>query len=94
MCDDCKYVKYSFDGGSTKCGYHGKKDCNFIPRENKHQKTENERLLQKLQQAQSEAIYKLVKKFKNRIVNKYEYVQVGIFDELDNLVQEMTEVYE
>ena len=33
MCDDCKYVKYSFDGGSTKCGYRGKKDCNFIPRE-------------------------------------------------------------
>lgn len=35
MCDNCKYVKYSFDGGSTKCGYHGKKDCNFTPRENK-----------------------------------------------------------
>lgn len=35
MCDDCKYVKYSFDGGSTKCGYRGKKDCNFIPREKK-----------------------------------------------------------
>lgn len=35
MCDDCKYVKYSFDGGSTKCGYRGKKDCNFTPRENK-----------------------------------------------------------
>lgn len=34
-CDDCKYVKYSFDGGSTKCGYRGKKDCNFIPREKK-----------------------------------------------------------
>ena len=35
MCDDCKYVRYSFDGGSTKCGYRGKKDCNFIPREKK-----------------------------------------------------------
>ena len=34
MCDDCKYVKYSFDG-STKCGYHGEKNCNFIPREKK-----------------------------------------------------------
>lgn len=32
MCDDCKYVKYSFDGGSTKCGYRGKKDCNFTPK--------------------------------------------------------------
>ena len=55
------------------------------------QKAEKERLLQKLQQAESEAIYKLVKKFKDRIVNKYEYVQVGIFDELDNLVKEITE---
>lgn len=35
MCDDCKYAKYSFDGGSTKCGYRGKKDCNFTPREKK-----------------------------------------------------------
>lgn len=35
ICYDCKYVKYSFDGGSTKCGYHGKKDCNFTPREKK-----------------------------------------------------------
>lgn len=35
MCDNYKYVKYSFDGGSTKCGYRGKKDCNFTPREKK-----------------------------------------------------------
>lgn len=32
MCDGCKYVKYSFGGGSTRCGYHGKKDCNFTPK--------------------------------------------------------------
>lgn len=31
ICDDCKYVKYSFDGGSTKCGYHGKKRLQFHP---------------------------------------------------------------
>lgn len=43
MCDDCKYVKYSFDGGSTKCGYRGKKDCNFIPREKKYLEKDKER---------------------------------------------------
>ena len=35
ICDDCKYVKYYFDGGSTKCGYRGKKDSNLTPREKK-----------------------------------------------------------
>ena len=43
ICDDCKYVKYSFDGGSTKCGYRGKKDCNFTPRENKGSVKDKER---------------------------------------------------
>lgn len=36
ICDDCKYVKYSFDGGSTKCGYRGEKDCNFTQIEKKN----------------------------------------------------------
>ena len=66
MCDDCKYVKYSFDG-STECGYHGEKDCNFIPREKKgsvkdkdvdktdKQIFENERLNIELQSMRSAA---------------------------------------
>ena len=55
---------------------------------------EYNQLFQKLQHAKSEAIYKLVMRFKDRVVSKYEYVQVDIFNELDNLVKEMTEVQE
>ena len=42
--------------------------------------------------AKYNAIHKLVMKLKDRVVSKYEYVQIGIFNELDDLVKEMTEV--
>ena len=38
-CDACKYVRYSFDGGSTYCGRrrNGKgPECKFVPAEPKH----------------------------------------------------------
>ena len=43
-----------------------------------------------VKQAKNQAIHEFVKKFKDRVVNKYEYVQVDIFDELDNFTKEMT----
>ena len=77
-----EHQKAEIDELRERISYLGKSiDCS---------RKEYNRLLQKLQHAQSEAIYKLVNKFKDRIVNKYEYVQVNIFDELDNLVKEMT----
>ena len=42
--------------------------------------------------AKYDAIHKLVMKLKDRVVSKYEYVQIDIFNELDDLVKEMTEV--
>ena len=88
-CFQCPYGDIVYKPGNGGCVNRCHKDALDLIM---CQKVEIERLLQKLQQAQSEAIYKLVKKFKDRIVNKYEYVQVGIFDELDNLVKEITEV--
>ena len=43
--------------------------------------------------AKYNAIHKLVMKLKDRVVSKYEYVQIGIFNELDDLVKEMTEAH-
>ena len=62
MCDDCKYVKYSFDGGSTKCGYHGKKDCNFTPREKKDLAKDREII-------KSEAIKDFAERLKSKLAN-------------------------
>ena len=73
MCDDCKYVKYSFDGGSTKCGYHGKKDCNFTPREKKDLAKEDfesikETIISNLDnEIKSEAIKEFAERLKSRV---------------------------
>ncbi len=52
---------------------------------------ERNRLLQKLQQAQSEAIKEFVKRLKDNVVKKYEYTDIRVFDEADKLAKEMTE---
>ena len=39
--------------------------------------------------AEAEAIKELVKRLKDRVVKKYKYTDVRIFNELDNLVKEM-----
>lgn len=89
MCGDCKYVKYSFDGGSTKCGYRGKKDCNFIPREKKDLAKDREII-------KSEAIKEFAERLKGYAIGEngskekaYFFVEV---QDIDNLVKEMTEV--
>lgn len=80
MCDDCKYVKYSFDGGSTKCGYRGKKDCNFIPREKKDLAKEDfesikETVISSLDnKIKSEAIKNFAERLKERL-NTLEYTR-------------------
>lgn len=40
----------------------------------------------------SEAIKDFIDELKNRVVNKYEYTDIRVFNEIDNLVKEMTEV--
>ena len=42
----------------------------------------------------SEAIKEFIDELKNRVVNKYEYTDIRVFKEIDNLVKEMTEVQE
>ena len=42
--------------------------------------------------AKSEAIKEFVHRLKDRVVQKYEYTDTRIFEEIDNLVKEMTEV--
>lgn len=44
-----------------------------------------------IKEAKSEAINELVKRLKDRVVKKYKYTDVRIFNEIDNLVKEMTE---
>ena len=39
----------------------------------------------------SEAIKEFIDELKNRVVNKYEYTDIRVFKEIDNLVTEMTE---
>ena len=39
----------------------------------------------------SEAIKEFIDELKNRVVNKYEYTDIRVFKEIDNLVKEMTE---
>lgn len=107
MCDDCKYVRYSFDGGSTKCGYRGKKDCNFIPREKKDLTKDKERgrslncvfgpLVQNTVKAAKKAA---IKEFAERLKNKIWYsdwcnLERTITPEIiTTVVKEMTEVQE
>ena len=38
----------------------------------------------------SEAIKEFIDELKNRVVNKYEYTDIRVFKEIDNLVKEMT----
>ena len=42
----------------------------------------------------SEAIKEFIDELKNRVINKYEYTDIRVFKEIDNLVKEMTEVSE
>ena len=42
--------------------------------------------------AKSESIKEFIDKLKNRVVNKYEYTDIRVFKEIDDLVKEMTEV--
>lgn len=88
MCDGCKYVKYSFDGGSTKCGYRGKKDCNFIPREKKDLAKDREII-------KSEAIKEFAERLKEKaddyVLAEGEFETMIFADDIDNLVKEMTE---
>ena len=44
-----------------------------------------------LKTAKSEAIKEFIDELKNRVVNKYEYTDIRVFKEIDNLVKEMTE---
>lgn len=48
--------------------------------------------IHKLNMAKSEAIKEFIDELKNRVVNKYEYTDIRVFKEIDNLVKEMTEV--
>lgn len=102
MCDDCKYVKYSFDGGSTKCGYRGKKDCNFIPREKKDLAKEDfegikETIISNLDnEIKSEARKEFAERLKDKLsgtgtnttYGKFKYGIVKSY-EIDNLLKEM-----
>lgn len=45
-------------------------------------------------ESKSEAIKEFIDELKNRVVNKYEYTDIRIFNEIDNLVKEMMEVNE
>lgn len=60
----------------------------------KHRKTELQIRNQELQHEKSEAIKEFIDELKNRVVNKYEYTDIRVFKEIDNLVKEMTEVEE
>lgn len=42
----------------------------------------------------TEAIKEFIDELKNRVVNKYEYTDIRVFNEIDNLVKEITEVSE
>ena len=55
----------------------------------KHRKTELQIRNQELQHEKSEAIKEFVKLLKDRVVKKYAYTDVRIFNEIDNLVKEM-----
>lgn len=97
MCDDCKYVRYSFDGGSTKCGYRGKKDCNFIPRKKKDL-TKDKDINTARKIIKSEAIKEFAERLKEIIYTHENRVDVDgivlltrIDNSIDNLVKEMTE---
>lgn len=100
MCDDCKYVKYSFDGGSTKCGYRGKKDCNFIPREKKDLAKEDFESIKEtiISNLDNETKSEAIKEFAERL-KRYSFVdnlsldgkETVYIDDIDNLVKEMTE---
>ena len=43
-------------------------------------------------EAKTEAIKEFIDELKNRVVNKYEYTDIRVFKEIDNLVKEMTNV--
>lgn len=43
-------------------------------------------------EAKTEAIKEFIDELKNRVVNKYEYTDIRVFKEIDNLVKEMTGV--
>ena len=55
----------------------------------KHRKTELQIRNQELQHEKSEAIKEFVKLLKDRVVKKYAYTDVRIFNGIDNLVKEM-----
>ena len=56
----------------------------------KHRKTELQIRNQELQHEKSEAIKEFIDELKNRVVNKYEYTDIRVFKEIDDLVKEMT----
>ncbi len=55
------------------------------------QKAENKRLLQKLQQAKSEAIKEFAERLKKQALQKFDWNEYVEVDSIDNLVKEMTE---
>ena len=72
-------------------------EANSIERKNELQALEENKenaklFLQTIQHARSEAIKEFVHRLKDRVVQKYEYTDIRIFEEIDNLVKEMTEV--
>ena len=95
MCDDCKYVKYSFDGGSTKCGYRGKKDCNFIPREKKDLAKEDFESIKEtiISNLDNEIKSEAIKEFAKFIIDKSQSGMIRTAD-IPGYVKEMTEVQE
>ena len=54
----------------------------------------NEAVEEAKESVKSEAIKEFIDELKNRVVNKYEYTDIRVFKEIDNLVKEMTEVNE
>ena len=47
-----------------------------------------------IKNAKPEAIKEFAERLKERVVSKYDYTDIRVFKELDNLVKEMTEVQE
>lgn len=91
---DCGKCPYK--GFTKNCGSLAAIAFNYI----NHREAEIERykgvikiLENDVANAKYDAIHKLVMKLKDRVVSKYEYVQIGIFNELDDLVKEMTEAH-
>ena len=102
LCSECTYQKVlPFPSCRMMCAKNALALINRQKAENDSLKVDLakcsirlDNLYKTADEIKSEAIKEFIDELKNRVINKYEYTDIRVFKEIDNLVKEMTEVNE